>query len=71
MAPSAYYAARPSKKPAGRFEGSTYFERSDVSELLDADAWRALGRKIKPGKTPIAHRFVVAVYADWQTTKGA
>ena len=67
MAPSAYYAPRSGKKPAGGFEGSTFFERSDVSELLDADAWRALGRKIKLGETPIAHRFLIAVYADWQT----
>ena len=67
VAPSAYYAPRPGKKPAGRFEGGTLFERNNVSELLDADAWKALGRKIKPGETPIAHRFLIAVYADWQT----
>ena len=67
VAPSAFYAPRPGKKPVGRFEDRTFFERSDVSQLLDADAWRALGRKLKPGETPIAHRFLIAVYADWQT----
>jgi hypothetical protein len=70
VAPSACFAPRPGKKPAGSFEGNLYFARDAVSELLTKDEWRKLGRKVKSGEKPLAQRGDVQplpVFADWQT----
>jgi hypothetical protein len=70
VAPSAYFVPRPGKKPIGSWNGSQFFNRRDVSELLPADEWKSQGRKIKAGEKPISHRGLVdplGVYADWQT----
>ena len=56
-------------KPVGSFDGSLYYERGDVSELLTPEEWRKRGRKVKAGaKPPTVRGFEpIGVFADWQT----
>lgn len=70
VAPTAYCAPRPGSKPVGTFEGQRLFHRTAVSELRSKDDWKKLGRKVKSGEQPVAHRGSpeqVGVFGDWQT----